>query len=220
MILPKVISEKDLIKWSRVKGGLNFLTKCSKKVFDSEGNIKDKKFWWSYQVKSVQKFFKRNPETYGVKYDKKLKEVFLSPINQTIIPDEYLIHIGTVKNRKFNNIDNLSKKGLFGDPRPKAATYLSPLSKLTQPVLPIIGKGNRVMLLINKKALAKLRGIYIDPEVVVRVEYHDKIGNAFIVFGGIPEIAVQGLSFNVSGGKTLFTLRNGRQIKVNVNLWK
>ncbi len=215
------ITANDLPKKSRFRKAINYLTKCARRVLDDEGNPKKHSFWWYGHLNRTRKFFMDDPLLHRVKYKLETKEIALEPINPNCISDEFLIHRGIVKNKEFNNIKNLSEHGVFGDPSADMPTYISPISKVAQPVLGFVGKRQDVMLLINKRALAKIRNIYIDPELIFGVNTNDiiaGIGSAYVVFGGIPESVVIGISFNVSGGKTIFTLRNGNQIELDIQI--
>jgi hypothetical protein len=221
MTLGEIIKANDLPRRSRFYYAVRYLTRYAKHVLDKNGNPRKHSFWWHGRLKRTRQFFKGNPQSYGVHYDSEKREVKLSPVDLKCISDKYLIHVGIVKNRKFDNIKNILNHGVFGNPRKDTPTYISPMSNVAQPILGIFGTKQNITLLINKKSLAKLRRIYIDPELIFGATTKDIItgaGSAYVVFGGIPGSAIEGISFSVPSKKTTFTLRNRRQIELNLKV--
>ncbi len=211
------IHARDIPSRTLLHYWLKKLTKCARKVLDSQG-VPKKRFWFSALKNGVKISFKRlDPAKQGIFFDTSSRECYLAPVDPAIISDTYLIHRGIVKNKNFNNIHSLCENRIFGDIRQNMPTYIAPLSKSAIPTKNLFTPRQNVTLLINKKTLAGLRKIYSDPEMMFLVIPGDVLGVAYFVLGGIPEIAIDGVSFATSKGKATFTLRNGLQVELALN---
>lgn len=212
---------KDISLKSKLHTLLKLLTKYARKVLDSKGVPKKGFFFFDFfnLRKSGVRFSFRflKPAEHGVMFDTASRECYLEPVDLSPIDDKYFIHRGIVKNKKFNNIDALCENKIFGDLRPNMPTYIAPISNSAIPTKNIFDTRQDVVLLIDKKTLTGLRKIYTDPEMLFLVIPGDKLGAAYFVLGGIPEIAIIGVSFTPSKGKAIFTLRNGRQVSLTLN---
>ena len=133
-------------------------------------------------------------EQYGIYIDSQ-NDISLYPINPdttheyTGMDEGVLVHKGFIINGG-NNIENLRRYGVFGDPDITFPTYL--MRPGSNPV--VYGrKDSRVALFVDKKKLMDKRSIFIDPESIAEDPYlNDKLGDSYFVLGGIPGEAIVG----------------------------
>lgn len=106
-----------------------------------------------------------------------------------LIPEEtILIHKGILVNGQ-NNLHNLEKYAVFGNPSEKAPTYLSRINQAL-----MINTVPDCILAVDTKKLSKKRSIFIDPETIY--SSNEDIGDSYFVLGGIPKEAIIEILYN------------------------
>ena len=123
------------------------------------------------------------------------KNVYLYPVNPITTQKDIdyfglnrLGHRGVIVNGS-NNIENLYNLGVFGNPDPSRATYLSRVG-----VSPVCYGNWDVTLFVDKTKLMKKRNVFIDPETIgdnqLPGEQIERVGDYYFVLGGIPREAI------------------------------
>lgn len=106
-----------------------------------------------------------------------------------LIPEETIfIHKGLLVNGQ-NNLNNLEKYAVFGNPSEKAPTYLSGINET-----PMTNALPDCILAVDTKKLSKKRSIFIDPETIY--SSNEDIGDSYFVLGGIPKEAIIEILYN------------------------
>lgn len=139
------------------------------------------------------------------------KRIYLLPIE----PDTtyksldwgILVHQGLIINGT-NNIENLLRLGVFGNPSIDSPTYIMKMGSgiLTGTRGPK-DYGNEVTLFLDKRKLLEKRSIFIDPETIGKngeTLTGDIEGHSFFVLGGIPKEAIKKYRRDREGSASLF----------------
>lgn len=115
---------------------------------------------------------------------------------------ETLIHHGALRSREgaaeltFDNLLNLRRFGVFGNPSLTSSIYLQqPNSDIAQNSSYWCEKGYpyRAELVLDAKIIASIKPIYLDPETILPNPWYDTLSNfgqSFFVMGGIPKEAI------------------------------
>ncbi len=88
-----------------------------------------------------------------------------------------------------DNLTNLKEKGVFGSPEKNMTTYLMKCGINIKTFDSLMGHG-RVRLWVDKKELMKRRSVFTDPETIHDNYFHEKMGDAYFVLGGIPRESI------------------------------
>ncbi len=99
-----------------------------------------------------------------------------------------LTHKGLLVNEQ-DNLSNLEKYAIFGNPSEKAPTYLS---EINQPLM--INSIPDCILAVDTKKLSEKRSIFIDPETIL--SSNESVGDSYFILGGIPKEAIIEISYN------------------------
>ncbi len=121
---------------------------------------------------------------YGVSIEN--EELVLYPIEPDIA---LLSHFGLMIVKPYNNLRNLREHGVFGCPDSRYPTYLARHGSYIS-ISDTTGF-DRLTLIIDKDKLMQKRNIFIDPETIDEdSKMKDKLGNSYLVLGGIPREAI------------------------------
>ncbi len=136
-----------------------------------------------------------------VELDERVKLMPVEPdTNLDWIDTNDLIHRGIISGGnevKFDNKENLRKYGVFGSPPITFPTYL--MSRKSNVAFYGGNPGEQVIVVVDKPELLKRRSVFLDPESIYLHNNRwtrDKIGESFIIFGGIPKEAIKGFQLN------------------------
>jgi hypothetical protein len=100
---------------------------------------------------------------------------------------------------------------VYGNSHSKAPTYLSTTNWRGEANAwsdwdPTLKPQDKIILSVDTAALLRCRSVYIDPESLEHDEgpagYGDKLGEMFLVLGGVPRAAILGLQYPWGGGDT------------------
>ncbi len=110
----------------------------------------------------------------------------------------FLVHIGRFRGSRvpfsnddvpFDNIDNLQRFGVFGNPSEQHGTYLQrPDAQMTL----FGGAKTDISLFVDVKELLQRRSVFVDPETIRSrsVLSHERLGGAYFIVGGVPKEAI------------------------------
>jgi hypothetical protein len=134
-------------------------------------------------------------------YIKISPRLMLLPLNGL---DE-LIHYGAIKyessETSFDNLRNLQRFGVFGNPDKHSTTYLQlPGSDMAQNSSDWCGKEfpYRIEIELDAKVIEKIKPIYLDPETILPNPMCDTLvnfGQSYFILGGIPKEAIKSYRF-------------------------
>jgi hypothetical protein len=107
--------------------------------------------------------------------------------------------------------DTFRVNDVYGNPNSKAPTYLGTTNWRGEANAwsdwdPTLKPQDKIILSVDTAALLRTRSVYIDPESLEHDEgpagYGDKLGEMFLVLGGVPRAAILGLQYPWGGGDT------------------
>lgn len=129
-----------------------------------------------------------------VELDRTTAQIGLLPITSEQViklsKSETLLHIGLIRKdgENWDNLTQLKSIGIFGDVRANSLIYLM---RPGAPTLINLHAGRVVTIEVDVPTLCKYRSIYIDPEMLNGYEPGERVGDAWVVPGGIPWEAIK-----------------------------
>lgn len=128
-------------------------------------------------------------------------QVVLSPVDIVDVLDRrqfplMLEHDGYVRSRGVDNIAQVLRRGVFGNVSSERVTYVRVFGSWVAPSAQYTSK-DRALLYIDPVILSQYRSIFTDPEMFLKPFVTDKIGEGYVVLGGIPTRAIVGVAANV-----------------------
>lgn len=115
-------------------------------------------------------------------------QAYFLAISPKCNPYDYLVHRGAIRNGS-DNLENLKRLGVFGNPDPESPTYLQTPGEC------IARNGNpseeeSITLFVDIQRLLRQRSLFIDPETIDGSAPEARMWNSYFVLGGIPARAI------------------------------